>query len=1223
VNLPDLTGRVVIDNSPAKSALAEMKQQAAQFATAASTSFQAFAKAAVKDFATVGDSFKDIGKEFTAGFTVPISAGFSAVALASTGFDREMTKSMSIMGRVSDETRKKLEDGARSVARTMGVSHEEAAKSYYYLASAGLSVEQSMQALLPVAQFAKAGFMDMNTATELLMDSQSALGLRFQDSARNAAEMTRVADVLTQASILSNASVQQLAESLGTKSAASMRTFNVSVEQGVAVLAAYADQGVKGQIAGERFDILLRELTTQALDNSEAFKAAGISVFDHSGQLRNVADILVDVERRFSGMSTATKIAQLETLGFRAEANSAVLALVGMSDKISDTESKLKSAGGTMKEVSEKNLKSFSEQLNLLKTEASDIAIELGQSLLPTLRDLVDMAKSRVVPAFASASQAFGSFSTETKNTMFAVAGLTAVAGPALWATGSLMAGVVNLATAMKALAATSVVTGVLSALRWEMDLARLAAVGYAGASTALASSLGVLAAGAIGLGVAFKSWSLAQDIDDAYESLRKTEGQISRNIELKKRLDQLRPFDQAMKSGLSGALEGVNSILARLNAEENAAKAQAIAAAKAAEANEKRRAADQKFAEENYALWKKFYDDLDELRMDANKDFLAGPGKSTKASMPGLEAASQRWLKDAADMIGEQDSALGLFPTDAAAEKAKFAAAEQAKAAETAARWAGALQGVALMAGAIGGKIGDAANVMGNIAESFKGWNTLDAQGNHVMSKNAKIAAVALAAGQIGGLIGGKAGSFLQGAGGGAAAGAAFGPWGAAVGGVIGGIGGLFGASKAQKADLLDAKKQLEGLSETAQKFGIDLTRAFSSKSIHEVKGAIDSVNQAVKDQEKRLAGLATFSQGFNARVVSERDKDGKLLRDKDGNIVHQGSITDQASSDRAGRFAMFAFGNQVKETGDIFGALDAIGPALDEMAAAAKEFGYEMPKGVSELLKLNGMDEGLKSQVSGLNMMTKGIADSGLVTKAMFNDLGAEAVATRARLEEAGIGGAQALGIMQPSLQQLYEMQKLHGYAVDDTTKALLDEAKAQGVVGDQFMSTGGQMVELMKVLILAVGGELPEAFRAAGDGVDTFGSKISNLPRDVDLNVRTHYTSHGGGPPLNNDGTPDLDGDPSNSFANGTGFRNFGSGTRVTLHGEEAVLTRPQTDRLVSMAVSGVAGSSVPQRGGDEPIMVQVMVDGDVLLTAAAKRIKRNTIGGTEIKAALGGR
>ncbi len=503
-----------------------------------------------------------------------------------------------------------------------------------------------------------------------------------------------------------------------------------------------------------------------------------------------------------------------------------------------------------------------------------------------------------------------------------------------------------------------------------------------------------------------------------------------------------------------------------------------------------------------------------------------------------------------------------GLF-TDQAAETAKKAAAAQAEAARTAARWAGALQGVALMAGAIGGKLGETIGAMQNIARSFEGWDK--------MGKEGKFNAVAGSVGQIGGLIGGTAGAGIQGAAGGAMAGFALGgPVGAAVGGTVGLIAGIFGSKAKQKQELADLKSQLTDLSDAAKHFGISLDSAFASKNSSVVKAAIDSVNNAIKESEKRLAGLSTAAGGLNA-------------------FAKGGGITDQASSDRAGMYAGAIFGGMVKETGDVIGALRAIGPALQDMAAKAKELGLSLGDGVANLLGMSGVLEangGLADQISGLNQMMKGLGDAGMVTKDLFAAFGADASAVFAKLIEGGATGNQAMALMQPTLQQLYEGQKLHGYAVDEATQALLDQAKAEGIVGDQFMSANERMVELLGIIVETLGGKLPESYKRAGDAAEEYGRRATN-------SMPTYPNGGGANPGDSGDGT-------GPGFASGTAFRDFGRATQVTLHGEEAVMTRQQVDRLVGMAVAGSGGSggSGPTGGSGQPIVVHLVVDGQVL-------------------------
>ena len=144
-----------------------------------------------------------------------VAAGGVALAGAIAGLTRSfeqlnqsMNQSLAIMGDVSAAMRGQMTQAAIDVARTTKFSASEAAEAYFFLASAGLSAEQSLAALPQVAKFAQAGMFDLSIATDLATDAQSALGLTVDDSAQNLANLTRVTDVLVKANTLANASVQ-------------------------------------------------------------------------------------------------------------------------------------------------------------------------------------------------------------------------------------------------------------------------------------------------------------------------------------------------------------------------------------------------------------------------------------------------------------------------------------------------------------------------------------------------------------------------------------------------------------------------------------------------------------------------------------------------------------------------------------------------------------------------------------------------------------------------------------------------------------------------------------------------------------------------------------------------------------------------------------------------------------------------------------------------------
>lgn len=323
------------------------------------------------------------GAVSTAMKAAPLAVGYAMVKLgrAAEEFQQSLNSSMAIMGNFSDSMRRDLADTAIKVASQTIFSANETAKAYYFLASAGLTAGQSLKVLPTVAQFAQAGLFGLSRSAEMLSDAQSALGLKTNNVNQNMLEMARIADVLVKANTLSNASVEQFAIALTNKAGAALKFVNKSVEEGVAVLAAFAAQGVKAEDAGTALNIVFRDLTTKAIEHAGAFERNRIAVFDAQGQMRNMADIVQDLERRLSGMSDETKKATLLSLGFADRSVSFIQALLGQSEAIRKYESALKDASGITKEISGKQMTDM--QKGLAETGAA--WVQFARYMQPTV----------------------------------------------------------------------------------------------------------------------------------------------------------------------------------------------------------------------------------------------------------------------------------------------------------------------------------------------------------------------------------------------------------------------------------------------------------------------------------------------------------------------------------------------------------------------------------------------------------------------------------------------------------------------------------------------------------------------------------------------------------------------------------------------------------------------------------------------------------------------
>ena len=339
-------------------------------------------------------SGKMMGKLATAGKVAGIAIGVALVKGMTKAtqefiaFNDKMTQSIAIMD-TTIEQQKAMEAQAIAVSRETRISAEQSAEAFFFLASAGLNAEQSISALPQVAKFAQAGMFDMATATDLATDAQSALGMTVDDAQQNLDNLTKVTDVLVKANTLANSSVLQFSEALTNKAGSALKVANKGIEEGVAVLSAFADRGVKGAEAGEKLNQLLRDIPRATAKNSEEFKKLGLNMFDTEGNMKNVADIIEELDSVLAPMSNELKASTLDQLGLNRGVADAVKILSGAGDEIRNYEQALMQSGGTTQDVADKQMGSLKAQLDIMSNAFSELGILLGETIAPVLTSIV------------------------------------------------------------------------------------------------------------------------------------------------------------------------------------------------------------------------------------------------------------------------------------------------------------------------------------------------------------------------------------------------------------------------------------------------------------------------------------------------------------------------------------------------------------------------------------------------------------------------------------------------------------------------------------------------------------------------------------------------------------------------------------------------------------------------------------------------------------------
>ena len=404
-----------------------------------------------KSSTLLGGKFGKLAKVGVAGLglaMIGVAKAVSSSISAFADFDDKLTQSLAIM-KTTEEQNAQMARTARQVATETAISATDSAEAYFFLASAGLDAEQSIAALPQVARFAQAGMFDMATATDLATDAQSALGLTVKDAQQNLQNLTRVTDVLVKANTLANATVQQFSEALTTKAGAALKVVNKDIEEGVAVLAAFADRGVKGAEAGDKLNQILRDIPRATAKNSEEFEKLGLQLFDNEGNMRNVADVIEELDRVLGPMSDELKASTLDQLGLNRGVADGIKILSGATDQIRNYENELRKSAGTTAEIAEKQLESFKAQVQILNNNLENLRITIGEDLVPALTEMVQQAQI-TVERFQNFKNRVGEVNKAVKLLGAVIVGMIAAAfGPIGIAIATVTAGIVALSKAI------------------------------------------------------------------------------------------------------------------------------------------------------------------------------------------------------------------------------------------------------------------------------------------------------------------------------------------------------------------------------------------------------------------------------------------------------------------------------------------------------------------------------------------------------------------------------------------------------------------------------------------------------------------------------------------------------------------------------------------------------------------------------------------------------
>lgn len=398
--------------------LESLEKQAKKTSSVLSQQFEE----AGKKISAVGDKVTAVGNALA-----PISgaavAGFTAAVKTTADFESQMSRVEALSGSTAEQM-EALEKKAREMGATTKFSATEAGEAFEYMALAGWKADDMAAGISGIMSLAAASGEDLATVSDIVTDALTAFGNSAEDAGH-------FADVLAAASSNSNTTVAMMGEAF--KYVAPLAgSLGYSVDEVSVALGLMANSGIKASTAGTSLRTILTNLAAPSDKVATAMDLVGVSLEDGNGNMLSFMDVLAQLREGFgqikipieefnaeaARLDAALEAGEITAADYeismtdlaeraygaegalKAEAAaaiggqrglSALLSMVNASDEdLAKLTSAIEGSNGAAENMAEIMQDNLAGQLQILVSQLQELAISIGEILMPTIMKVVE-----------------------------------------------------------------------------------------------------------------------------------------------------------------------------------------------------------------------------------------------------------------------------------------------------------------------------------------------------------------------------------------------------------------------------------------------------------------------------------------------------------------------------------------------------------------------------------------------------------------------------------------------------------------------------------------------------------------------------------------------------------------------------------------------------------------------------------------------------------------
>lgn len=420
----------------------ETEQDLKKLETQANQSATALQKIAAtgEQLKTVGDNISSAGEKMLPATAAVAGLGTAAVTTAAN-FESSMSQVQATMGITKDSmstvngqsvnTMNTLSELAKKMGSETAFSASECAEALNYLALAGYDTEQMCNTLPTVLNLAAAGGIDLASASDMVTDAMSALGMGVDEAETMVDQMAKTASS-------TNTSVAQLGEGILTIGATAKSVKGGTAELNTA-LGILANNGIKGAEGGTHLRNIILSLQNPTDKAADTMEALGLQVYDSQGNMRSMNDILGDLNKSMEGMTSEEKANIVSKIFNKTDLSSVNALLANTGDTWDDLQQSITNSGGAAQQMADTQLDNLQGQLTILKSALEGLAISFGELLMPAIKSIVTAVQGFV--------DKLNSMDEGTKRVIVTIALIVAAIGPVLIVIGKVISAVGTIMT--------------------------------------------------------------------------------------------------------------------------------------------------------------------------------------------------------------------------------------------------------------------------------------------------------------------------------------------------------------------------------------------------------------------------------------------------------------------------------------------------------------------------------------------------------------------------------------------------------------------------------------------------------------------------------------------------------------------------------------------------------------------------------------------------------